>query len=88
VGDGSPSPLTKQLTLRSISGYPILYSLTLHFTRKADSLHEFVVSAKGTLRPNGSVDIVPVGAEEAGDVTYDLTGWYDFATTQATDPGK
>jgi hypothetical protein len=51
-------------------------------------LHEFVVSAKGTLRPNGSVDIVPVGTQEAGDVTYDLTGWYDFATTQATDPGK
>ena len=46
--DGSRSPLSKQLTLRSISGFPILYKLTLHFTRKTDTLHTFYAMDDGS----------------------------------------
>ena len=72
------SPLTKLLSLHSVSGYPIQYALSLHFTRQAGTQHEFDVIVKGDLAPHGSVDLVPVGSQEVGEVTYDLDAHYDL----------
>lgn len=76
------SPLTKLLSLHSTSGYPIQYGLSLRFTRQAGTQHEFYLTVKGDLAPYGSVDLVPVGSQEVGEVAYELDAHYDFVRVQ------